>query len=134
MFPIPEVALRWTELKAICRRAGGDREWKARLASVAGIYLITDEDSGALYVGSAYGTKTDGGIWGRWCTYAETGGHGGNDGLLELLREPHRVHRLRWTILQTMSRSTPSKDVVRAESAWKDRLGSRATRLGYNLN
>src|SRR5206468_1764273 len=48
--------------------------WRATLSAVAGIYLLTNPDTGKRYVGSAQGA---GGFWGRWEQYAASG-HGGN--------------------------------------------------------
>jgi hypothetical protein len=62
-------------LFAAARRPGA-----TALASVAGVYLISDTLTGKLYVGSATG---EGGIWGRWCQYVD--GHGHNIQLKRLV-------------------------------------------------
>ncbi len=59
----------------------GIESWHSALASVAGVYVIADRQTGKLYVGSATGVN---GIWSRWCAYSETG-HGNNVELIELL-------------------------------------------------
>lgn len=58
----------------------GTTSWRAALGSVAGVYLISDELTGRLYVGSATG---EGGTWGRWCQYVD--GHGNNVELKKLV-------------------------------------------------
>ena len=73
------------------------RDWRTPLSAVAGVYLILDQRTGALYVGSAYGAN---GIWGRWRGYAKTG-HGGNVKLRKLMkRDPTYTAQFRFSILQ----------------------------------
>lgn len=45
-------------------------EWRTALRSRKGVYLISDKQTGKLYVGSAYGAD---GILGRWTTYLTSG-------------------------------------------------------------
>lgn len=47
-----------------------NKSWKNHLSAVYGVYLITDNSNGKLYVGSAYGED---GIYGRWLNYLEDG-------------------------------------------------------------
>jgi hypothetical protein len=61
-----EFALTHSELVELCRAPDANREWRARLAAVAGVYLVLATTT-AQYVGSAYGAE---GIWGRWAAYA----------------------------------------------------------------
>jgi hypothetical protein len=77
-----DIDLSFEELETLVRNSRPD--WKAALASVKGIYLISDTKTGKRYVGSAYG---DQGIWSRWCSYIATG-HGGNVELRALVRIP----------------------------------------------
>ncbi|WP_236693734.1 GIY-YIG nuclease family protein, partial [Robbsia andropogonis] len=84
------------ELRSLFRHKADS--WRAALSSVKGIYLITDQSNGKLYVGQANGT---GGFWDRWRNYAETG-HGGNKYLipeLKLSGEEHS-HNFRFSILE----------------------------------
>ncbi|MBV9063611.1 MAG: GIY-YIG nuclease family protein, partial [Alphaproteobacteria bacterium] len=70
--PVPdwrEVMVRWNELKSLWPT------WRAALSQWRGIYHILDESDGKGYVGSAYGTDN---IVGRWTTYADGTGDGGN--------------------------------------------------------
>ena len=66
--------LTHTELKELYYNENANREWRSRLAAVAGVYLVLATKTGQQYVGSAYGAN---GIWGRWATSARNG-HGGN--------------------------------------------------------
>ena len=109
--------------------AAAHADWVASLSAVSGIYLILAEKTGHLYVGSAYGT---GGIWARWSQYA-TNGHGGNAKLKELLKSDEAYpESLRYSVLQVLPKTTTSREVMRWESQYKHKLGSRAT--GLNLN
>jgi hypothetical protein len=126
-------SLSWDELHMITNNPEGNPDWFSRLSSVSGVYLVTDEKTGALYVGSATGKQ---GIWGRWVGYGNpTSWHNTNEGLRALFdRDPHHQHHFRFSVLAVMSRSVAERDVLAVESIWKDRLGSRTISLGYNRN
>ena len=105
------------------------RDWQASLSSVAGVYLILAETTGEQYVGSAYGVS---GIWGRWQNYAADG-HGNNKLLKYLVANNSRYpHAFRYSVLQVLPKSTKDGEVVRWESQYKVKLGSRATGLNSN--
>ncbi len=74
-------------------------------------------------MGSAYGA---GGFLGRWSSYAATG-HGGNKLLMARPRTNYSV-----TILEVASPDMAPSDIIRRESAWKTKLGSRAHGLNGN--
>lgn len=50
-----DVVLNYTQLKMIFKT--NNPEWKAKLESCNGIYLILDKATGKQYVGSTYNTK-----------------------------------------------------------------------------
>lgn len=104
--------------------------WRSALGSVAGVYVISDTDTGKLYVGSATG---EGGIWARWSTYSATG-HGGNRDLRVLLREkgPEHARHFQFAILETADTKTGEDEILERESHWKRVLLSREH--GYNAN
>lgn len=104
--------------------------WRAALSSVAGVYLISDNATGQLYVGSAYGS---GGIWQRWASYA-TSGHGGNVELRKLLNEaePHREKDFRYSILEIADTHASQNDILLREQHWKSVLLSRQHGLNAN--
>lgn len=104
--------------------------WRTALSSVAGVYLISDTKTGRLYVGSATG---EGGIWGRWAAYAQSG-HGGNVLLRELLEREGaaRVSDFRFSILEIADIHDSEADVLARESHWKRVLVSRDH--GWNAN
>ena len=104
--------------------------WRSALSAVAGVYLITDEATGKLYVGSATGA---GGLWSRWSAYSKTG-HGGNKDLRRVLREKGAgyAQHFRYSILEVADTHASADDVVDRESHWKRVLCSREH--GYNRN
>lgn len=118
MPPWEELSLAWHELAVL------PSSWRTALSHWRGIYLIIDQSDGRQYVGSAYGAEN---ILQRWLEYSRTG-HGGN----KLLRQRDPAS-LRFSILQRVSPDLPDGDVIRIESTWKDRLGTRAPN-GLNEN
>lgn len=122
------VLLSHTMLKTIVREA--NPSWRAALANVAGVYVITDITSGKQYVGSAYGGV---GIWQRWSEYAKTG-HGGNKELKQLLKLHGVDHAqsLQMSILEVCDLNASSEYVISRESHWKNVLKTRE--FGLNAN
>ena len=106
--------------------------WKSALASVAGVYLITDTKTGRHYVGSAYG---EGGIWGRWVAYSWSG-HGSNKILNDLLQKEGTDYsrNFQFSILETADTNASKDDVLARETHWKNKLCSRECHGGYNAN
>ncbi|GAA3268891.1 GIY-YIG nuclease family protein [Paenarthrobacter aurescens] len=112
-------------------------DWRAALAEVQGIYLITDSSNGKQYVGKADGSER---ILGRWTSYARDG-HGGNVALRELAYESvgeakrvktdHARHFV-FSLLRVFGPSTPSSEVNTAESHYKAALMTR--KFGLNRN
>ncbi|KRA37913.1 hypothetical protein ASD81_04305 [Nocardioides sp. Root614] len=106
-------------------------DWRIALEHMKGVYVIHDSETGARYVGSAYG---DTGIWQRWSTYAETL-HGNNVGLKELLAEKgenYYLENMTFALLEFWSMRTDDGHVLERESYWKEVL--RARSLGHNKN
>jgi len=125
-----EFSLTYAQLKDLFENEEAHRDWRAGLSAVAGIYLILAEDSGELYIGSAYGVE---GIWGRWRSYAATG-HGGNVKLRKLIKNGSRRYpaQFRFSVLQVLPKTMRRDDVLHRERLYKEKLGTRAT--GLNLN
>lgn len=121
--------LTYQELKNIIDNYTSNKVWHDTLSNVAGIYLIVDKETGLQYVGSAYGKE---GVLGRWKVYAQYK-HGNNNRLIELInKDPDYAYNFRFTILQTMSKSSLKNEVIAKESFYKEKLGSRA--FGLNSN
>jgi hypothetical protein len=110
-------------------------DWLTALIHCQGVYLITDIETGLRYVGSAYGED---GIWSRWGTYFQTGGHGNNKLLKKLLaQKDHGVHYARKNFQISLLEQASSRDseqyVILRESYWKEVLLTRS-KFGLNDN
>ncbi len=104
--------------------------WRSALASVSGVYVITDRRTGKLYVGSAYG---EGGIWGRWSAYSATG-HGHNHELRQLLSQhgSDYAENFQFGILESIDVRATEAEVIARESYWKVLLLTRMHGLNKN--
>ncbi|MGR3467231.1 MAG: GIY-YIG nuclease family protein, partial [Shimia sp.] len=98
------------------------RTWRAALSASGGVYLLVS-DTGAHYVGSASGED---GFWGRWQAYAANG-HGGNVLLQAAGQKDYTV-----SVLETAGNTATLPEIIARESAWKRKLGTRATGLNAN--
>ncbi|MGY6517197.1 MAG: GIY-YIG nuclease family protein [Lysobacteraceae bacterium] len=107
-----------------------NESWRTALSSVKGVYLISDQVTGRLYVGKADGED---GVWGRWCAYAATG-HGGNAGLKEEIGTvgSERQQDLRFSLLEIADIQSTKDEIAKRESHWKNILRTRQT--GFNRN
>lgn len=124
-----DFTLSFNELKRIIEHPDANRDWHVMLKSVAGVYLILDTVDGMQYIGSAYGKE---GIIGRWKKYNESG-HGGNKLLQQLLLcFPERYKQFQYTILQTLPKTLTNAEVIKYESMYKRKLGTRS--FGLNSN
>lgn len=102
--------------------------WRGALSNVAGVYLISDTDTGKFYVGSATGA---GGLWQRWCEYAANG-HGGNRDLKALMKEKGSRANLQYSVLEIADTHTSEKEILARESHWKEVLLTRLHGLNSN--
>lgn len=96
------------------------------------VYLQTDKATGRMYVGSA--TAKKGMLLARWSSYIYNG-HGGNEGLIELVKEKgfdYIKDNFQYTILENYNSKVDDEYVLRRESYWKDVFQSR--KFGYNKN
>ncbi|MDY6028411.1 MAG: GIY-YIG nuclease family protein [Prevotella sp.] len=123
-----DVVLDYNQLKLIIET--NHAEWKAKLESCNGIYLILDKKTGKQYVGSTYNTRC---IWGRWTEYAKTG-HGGDKDLKPLLEndEAYAKKYFQWCILETLPLKILEEHAIDRESLYKRKFGTRE--FGYNNN
>ncbi len=113
MYPVMQAVMRESRYAS----------WRTALASVAGVYLITDTSDGRQYVGKADGAER---ISQRWSAYSRTG-HGGNVELEKL--DPSAF---RFSILRVFDPSTPTSVVDAAEVHFKTALDSRSHGLNRN--
>jgi hypothetical protein len=109
----------------------GKSDWKAKLESVKGIYLLTDKETDKSYVGSAY---SDGGIWSRWSNYINTF-HGWNDQLVPLVKRKGKNYirnNFKFSILEIYGLYVLNETIIERENYWKEKLMTRIH--GYNSN
>lgn len=124
-----DFTLTFQELRYLFDNQEANREWRARLSAVAGIYLVLDTVTGQQYIGSAYGTD---GIWGRWAAYAANG-HGGNLMLRQLVTTNKAYPKaFRYSVLQVLPKTAVAAETLEWERLYKEKLGSRATGLNAN--
>jgi len=116
------ITLDYPQLQAVMREHRY-ASWRTALASVIGIYLITDTRDGRHYVGKADGSEN---IRQRWGSYAANG-HGGN----VQLRNIH-PSTFRFSLLRVFDPATPTRQIDAAERHFKQALDSR--RHGLNRN
>lgn len=124
-----EFTLTHSELVDLYQHEDANREWRARLAAVAGVYLVLATTTGAQYVGSAYGSA---GIWGRWAAYARDG-HGGNVLLKKLIAaDSNYPDAFSYSILQILPKTFARSELLEWEQRYKEKLGSRVQGLQGN--
>ncbi len=90
--------------------------WAEVLRHWRGIYLITDTQDGARYVGSAYGEDN---LLGRWQAHVA-----GQTGVTLHLARRNPSNFL-FSILELLSPAAPADAVIRAEHGWMRRLHTR---------
>lgn len=124
------VRLSYAQLYSIIARQ--KKSWIAALENQKAVYLITDNHTGKLYVGSA--TSDNGMLLARWSSYAENG-HGGNVELKDLVSEKgfdYIKNNFQYSILENYNARVDDHVILERESWWKETLQSRV--FGYNSN
>lgn len=123
-----DLILDFSELKEIVENQYSD--WKTILSAIKGVYLITDTNTGRLYIGSAYGED---GIWGRWSEYVSSGGHGGNKSLAMLCAETdYALKYFQFSILMLLPKTVTADEAIRKEQLFKRKLGTNSFGLNNN--
>ncbi len=125
-----KVKLPFNQLKSILDR--GKKDWIAALESQKAVYLITDTNTGKLYVGSA--TGDNGMLLQRWRNYVNNG-HGGNKELRRIVDEKgikYVQQYFQYSILENYNSKIEDKVILERERWWKDVLQS--FKFGYNDN
>lgn len=130
-FPgIENLTITFKELSWIINNKDANVEWLYGLSSVKGVYMILDKKEGRQYIGSAIGNN---GIWQRWSEYVQSGGHGNNEKLLEIIKnDPRRVDEFNFSILKFFPKEIDNQKVLKTESFLKKALGTRV--VGLNAN
>lgn len=121
-----KVHLSWYQLQHIldCKKD----DWIQALSHQKGVYLITDNKTGNLYVGSASGNQE--GLLQRWEQYIKNG-HGGNKELKQLSFDYIQRH-FHYTLLENYNFNTDETIIKDREDWWKTVLATR--QHGYNKN
>ena len=106
-------------------------DWKSPLSKIKGVYVISDNSNGKLYVGSAYGNI---GIWSRWGEYLADG-HGGDVELKKIIDNEGLEHArkyFKFSLLEIMPMTVFDDSIIKREEFWKRVLLSGGH--GYNRN
>jgi len=126
------VSLKHKELRQIISQ--DEPSWKQALSNVKGVYVITDESNGNLYIGSASGNSE--GIWQRWSGYAAINNlSGGNKEFVNILKlkgNEYIMDNFKYSIIEIFDSKTKTEIVIERENYWKNVLDTR--RHGMNLN
>ena len=125
-----KVRLSYAQLEVIIRC--GKKDWIAALSNQKAVYLITDKNTGKLYVGSA--TSDSGMLLQRWSNYVANG-HGGNKELVELVEREgfdYVKKHFQYAILENYNAKVEDRIILIRESWWKETLQTRV--WGYNRN
>lgn len=124
------VRLSYSQLEIIIRR--NKKDWIAALSNQKAVYLITDKNTGKLYVGSA--TSYKGMLLQRWTNYIDNG-HGGNKELVDLVKKQgfdYVKKHFQYSILENYNARVEDQVILARETWWKETLQSRV--WGYNSN
>ena len=125
-----KVRLTYDQLNRII--ANKKRDWIAALENQKAVYLITDTNTGKLYIGSA--TSDNGMLLSRWCEYANNG-HGGNKGLINLVQHEgfeYVKKYFTYSIIENYNAKIDDYVIRGRENWWKETLKTR--QFGYNKN
>ena len=124
------VSLTYLELETILK--GNYPSYRNALANQQAVYVLTDTNTGKLYVGSA--TSKSQMLLSRWAGYVETF-HNGNEGLRELFEqkgENYFKKYFKYSIIENFNSKVNPDFVIRRECYWKKVLDTR--NHGYNKN
>jgi hypothetical protein len=103
-------------------------QWKAALSNVGGVYLVTDNQNGKHFVGSAHGGDT---IWHQWVSFA-INGHSDIKPLRRLLSREVGDYQsnFQFSILEICDLNAARDYVLSRAEHWKQVL--RSIEFGYN--
>ena len=125
-----KVCLKYSELKVIIDNNKTD--WVNALSNQKAVYLITDLNTGKVYVGSA--TSDKGMLLDRWKLYISNG-HGGNKELKSIVEQKgidYIKKNFQYTIIENYNAKIEDKVILEREAYWKTALDSR--KHGMNGN
>lgn len=112
------VSLNHSELTRIINNQ--EPMWKSMLSHIKAIYVITDKNTGKLYIGSATGNEA--GLWQRWQDYAHhtnlTGSNKDFIDVKEKLGEDYIKEHFKYSILEIFDTKTNLNVILNRESYW----------------
>jgi hypothetical protein len=107
--------------------------WKQALSNIKGIYVITDKNTGKIYIGSASG-NTDG-IWQRWSSYADTNNLTGGNKSFELIKgsfgEEYIKKNFKYSIIEIFDTKTKQEVILEREQYWMRVFETKINGLNY---
>lgn len=109
------VSIKFPDLRACIKRQ--EKTWETALSLSKGVYAITDQSDGKVYIGSATGSEC---FWGRWSSYIDSG-HGGNKKLKEILKKKGFEHsdNFKFSIIESFDIESPDSFIIEREGYWK---------------
>lgn len=125
-----KVSLTYNELETILN--GDYPSYRNALENQQAVYVLTDTNTGKLYVGSA--TSKNQMLLSRWEGYIKTF-HNGNEGLKELFEmkgEEYFKKYFKYSIIENFNSKVNANFVIDRECYWKEVLDTRSH--GYNKN
>ncbi len=125
-----KVSLTYNELEAIIN--GNYPSYQNALKNQQAVYVLTDTNTGKLYVGSA--TSKNEMLLSRWKGYIEKF-HNGNEGLKELFEMEGAEYfkkYFKYSIIENFNSKVNPDFIINRESYWKEVLDTR--KHGYNKN
>lgn len=123
--PLAIVDLSWARLRLIATNPSF-AAWRTVLSMYNGVYVIRDSTNGDLYVGATF--KSILSCWDN--DYVQ--GLGKAKVRLRDLGPEHLRQHMRWSVDRVFPLGTPAKDIHRAETQTKLKLGSRVHGLNSN--
>jgi hypothetical protein len=120
------VSISYRTLRTVVRK--NMPQWKEALSNVGGVYLVTDTQTGKLFVGSVNGGDT---IWRQWVSFA-INGHADIKPLRRLLSHEEGDYQLhfQFSILEICDLNVSKDFILAREEHWKQALQSHV--FGYN--
>ena len=106
-------------------------KWNEALSNINAIYLICDSKNGKQYIGSTYGKQ---GLLGRWTEYYKT--KDGGDVMIKkhLKSYPDAFLDFQFTILRVLQKSISINEATDIETLYKNKLLTRSSFYGLNMN
>lgn len=125
-----KISLSYTELDLIINSR--NPSYRNALENQKAVYVITDTNTGKLYVGSA--TSTNHMLLSRWKSY-HANGHGGNvelKNLVEVLGFEYVKQHFQYSVIENYNQKVADDFILDRERYWKKVLSTM--KHGYNAN